>query len=587
MRIIKNLIFAALLAAFFSPAITAQIAVQGSEQGVSYTPPFATLAPPNTPATNFASPGFNTFILSVTPTVSVRVYITNQTANPCLSTFFVAMAVASDRQTVSFNNSINNWQSVPLQSPTGTLVSSVPLDIPASGTVFVSSTAISGPTVAIQVVNQSGGCATTNLEVTVVLTQIAVTSPLVSVSAGGFGSGLTANVQGIVPTGTNGAPVLPVIGGAIQPAINSQFLSFGVDNFGTSSAPFTSGGGAGSLTLTSPTPSKSGEYGLAFIANSAIGVVNTTPIAPWTCIESGCINSSLPSPAQLNLQNNNANNLSTTFSSPLTTGVFATGFLIFNKPPTVRQHTTGNFVVSSVFGSNTLAGSTLYLAVTCSTIPCTIAPTDGQGLSWKNVANLSFAGSGSQGLTIWIAGPSTAAAETVTFNVVSGTINGSTSGELTGTTPANPNQPSSPLLSDTNKVLVTGGNIAGVTDPCGTTVLKSSVPINVVTATTTQLVALTVGQSIYVCGATFTIAPSGTTADTATFEFGTGASCGTGTTALTGALGAGDLTTATGVAVVTFSDPQTTMTAPSGNALCLLSAGTTVNIQGILQFVKQ
>lgn len=125
-------------------------------------------------------------------------------------------------------------------------------------------------------------------------------------------------------------------------------------------------------------------------------------------------------------------------------------------------------------------------------------------------------------------------------------------------------------------------------DPCQSPLAtKSSVPINVTTATTTQLVALTVGQTIYVCGMTLTIAPSGTTADTATFEYGTGATCGTGTTALTGALGAGDLTTTTGLLPISFADPGATMTAPAGNALCIVSAGTTVNIQGIMQFVKQ
>jgi hypothetical protein len=127
-----------------------------------------------------------------------------------------------------------------------------------------------------------------------------------------------------------------------------------------------------------------------------------------------------------------------------------------------------------------------------------------------------------------------------------------------------------------------------VGDPCQSPGnAKSSVPINITTATTTQLVALSGTKTIYVCGASFTIAPSGTTADTILFEFGTGASCGTGTTALTGAFGAGDLTTTTGVTPITLADPGVSITAPAGNALCAVSAGTTVNIQGVLQFVQQ
>lgn len=124
-------------------------------------------------------------------------------------------------------------------------------------------------------------------------------------------------------------------------------------------------------------------------------------------------------------------------------------------------------------------------------------------------------------------------------------------------------------------------------DPCNPSYPKNSVPINITTATTTQLVPLLLGATVSVCGVSITIAPSGTAADAATFEYGTGASCGTGTTALTGAFGAGDLTTAAPPLFVTFADPGTTFKTPAGQALCLLSAGTTVNIQGVLTYVQQ
>lgn len=124
-------------------------------------------------------------------------------------------------------------------------------------------------------------------------------------------------------------------------------------------------------------------------------------------------------------------------------------------------------------------------------------------------------------------------------------------------------------------------------DPCNSTLLKSSVPINIVTATTTQLVPLLSGATISVCGVSMTIAPSATTADTATFEYGTGVNCATGTTVLTGAIGAGDVTTAAPPLFVSFADPASTMRTPAGQALCLVSAGTTVNIQGVLTYVQQ
>lgn len=131
-------------------------------------------------------------------------------------------------------------------------------------------------------------------------------------------------------------------------------------------------------------------------------------------------------------------------------------------------------------------------------------------------------------------------------------------------------------------------NVAGASDPCqDVSAIKSSVVVAQASATTTQLVALSAGKIVYVCGLSMTIAPSGTSADTATFEYGTGASCGTGTTALTGAFGAGDLTTAAPPLFVTLGAPGTAFSTAAGNALCIVSAGTTVSIQGVLSYVQQ
>jgi len=145
------------------------------------------------------------------------------------------------------------------------------------------------------------------------------------------------------------------------------------------------------------------------------------------------------------------------------------------------------------------------------------------------------------------------------------------------------------LSTDTSgRLNVNNSNVAGSTDPCmSSSVLKSSSVINVTSATTTALVAVSGTKSVYVCGLSITIAPSATSADTATIEYGSGTACATSPTALTGAFGAGDLTTAAPPLFVTLADPGTSMTAPSGNGICLLSAGTTVNIQGIVQWVQQ
>jgi hypothetical protein len=125
---------------------------------------------------------------------------------------------------------------------------------------------------------------------------------------------------------------------------------------------------------------------------------------------------------------------------------------------------------------------------------------------------------------------------------------------------------------------------AGNSDPCAATTQKSSIPINISAATTTQLVALSGSTTISVCSFVFGARSTGGTAvPSVTFEYGTGASCGTGTTALTGAFYSADPPTVTpspGYQGTLFK------TAP-GNALCALTAGTTITVQGVLVYVQQ
>ena len=133
------------------------------------------------------------------------------------------------------------------------------------------------------------------------------------------------------------------------------------------------------------------------------------------------------------------------------------------------------------------------------------------------------------------------------------------------------------------------GNVnIGTTDPCAApTVTKNSAAINVTSATTTSLVAISGSTTIYVCGFSMTIAPSATSADTAQFEYGTGGTCGSGTTALTGTYGNGDLTSTTSVVAVNQNGPGTIFKTPASNGLCLLTAGTAVSVQGVVSYVQQ
>lgn len=142
------------------------------------------------------------------------------------------------------------------------------------------------------------------------------------------------------------------------------------------------------------------------------------------------------------------------------------------------------------------------------------------------------------------------------------------------------------IKTDTSGGLLQG-NVIGTTDPClNSSILKSSKAVSISSATTTSIVAVSGSTAVYICGGALTIAPSATTADTATLEYGTGASC-TSPTVLTGAFGAGDVTSAAPPIVVHLNSFGTSMTVPASNGLCILSAGTAVSIQGFISYVQE
>ena len=134
-------------------------------------------------------------------------------------------------------------------------------------------------------------------------------------------------------------------------------------------------------------------------------------------------------------------------------------------------------------------------------------------------------------------------------------------------------------------VIVSGTAYA---DPCGSpSIAKSSAAISVTSATTTSLVAVSGSTTVYVCGFSISIAPSATSADTALFEYGTGAACSS-PTSLTGTFGNGDLTTAAPPAIVSYGGGGSTVFKSAASAgICIVTAGTTVNVQGVLTYVQQ
>ena len=103
-----------------------------------------------------------------------------------------------------------------------------------------------------------------------------------------------------------------------------------------------------------------------------------------------------------------------------------------------------------------------------------------------------------------------------------------------------------------------------------------SIPINLSTATTTQLVAAVSGKAIYVTA--WDVIAAGTT--NFTFEYGTGSNCVGGTTALTGPYG---LVAQFGAAKGSGLGPV--LVVPAGNALCAVNSAT-VQVSGSLAYTQ-
>ncbi len=149
---------------------------------------------------------------------------------------------------------------------------------------------------------------------------------------------------------------------------------------------------------------------------------------------------------------------------------------------------------------------------------------------------------------------------TVTANAGTGSFNNASVGTVGGAPPS----------SATYVGVRSGGNLQPII------ACDSSVAINTATAGTTQLVALTAGQTIYVCGWDFIA--NGTV--TVKFVSGTGTACGTGTADLTGPY---PLTAQAGLA--RGGGLGTIARAAVGTALCInLSAA--VQVSGMVSYTK-
>lgn len=131
----------------------------------------------------------------------------------------------------------------------------------------------------------------------------------------------------------------------------------------------------------------------------------------------------------------------------------------------------------------------------------------------------------------------------------------------------------------TGSAVPSGAQLTGVRSGANMVAMiqaSASAAISVSTATTTQLVALSSGQLIYVTS--FDVIAGGT--GNITFVYGTGTNCGTGTTSLTGAY---NLTAQAGIAKGSGIGPV--LVVPSGNALCVTTSAA-VQMSGSVSYTQ-
>lgn len=116
----------------------------------------------------------------------------------------------------------------------------------------------------------------------------------------------------------------------------------------------------------------------------------------------------------------------------------------------------------------------------------------------------------------------------------------------------------------------TGGSLTGIIQA------GVSVPINISSATTTQLVAAVSGKATYVTAWDVIAAGTGNIV----LEYGAGSNCGTGTTALTGAY---NLVAQLGIAKGSGLGPV--LVVPAGNALCAVTSAA-VQMSGSVSYTQ-
>lgn len=572
----RKFLLAALLAILAACPTRAQLASVGSEVPITYPGigKFAVLAT-NLPATTFNTPGgSNTFNMAIDLNVAARIYITNTTANACVGAFQVQIAATGSPGVTSFNNNTANWQTVPIVSiVTGSYaVNSGVFNIPASGTVSLTSAAISGLYASIQILNTTGGCATTSVTVTVLFTPVSINSPLLNVNGNAVPGLGTGNVQGISPAGSSANLILPVLESGAGPFVNGGFTTSGLDTTtGLAEVKGFTGTGQTVTTTKSPVPAQGvSEFSLAIYTglNGSCGSKVFNPA--WT------LQGAQGGPTTLNAATMFPAVGGTLFTYGITTpctwtnntqigttlNFNATGILTFNAGVAC--------CAPAISAPNNPAGATVVIIVPCpSATACSVTSiSDTLGMNWAQIESFSdttISGAIS-GIVVWAnTSANPGGADTVTVTATgSPTVVGYAT--LSGVTATNLVQPQIPLEVD-----ALGGSVMRM-DAAAPNQWLCDVTLTTV-ATTQCLAAPSTINGIpvraYVTDIQIYTSVAGT-ATTVSLRTGTGVNCASSALALTQMQYAN-----TTVGMTTAIGFRTPFVAPLQTAVCAVQTGTT------------
>lgn len=560
----------ALVGLLFASAVYGQGVNTGNETVVSYSGTNAQLVAPNTPITNFnTGTGTTTFILPVAnPAVSLRVYITNNTANAC-SGFTIQMFSATDSVTNTFNGALTNWQTVLLQNPAGGLSAILTLNIPASGAVYVTSSAIQAPKVAIQLVNAANCTNTTLVEVTAVVASVTLSVPLISTNGPNPSSSVGNGVQGVQPEGFNGNTINPVmVGGASLPT-NGGFLLGGLDGLTTGFVEQVVTTQTMNLGFTPAASQGSNELALG-LATTTGCVGGESQNLPWVTpgVGGGAgtqIFSYSPAVTGTPLIVTCAGSLGFPANWLSTIMTFKTG--------TMRQNRAGG-AGGIGFISPTLAGSLLGIFMNCATpsgtgLPCTATVSDTLGLTWQQLAAVVAPNTaGNSGLVTFLStSASPGGNDTITLTMTGGTtLNQAQIFEISNPTPSSLNLPTTVFETDTT------GRIVTAPDAQQPNLWVCTITLSTNTTTLCQTSATTINgiaARSYVSDYQINTTTAGT-ATTIQLITGTGTNCGTGTANLS-AIAFPNTT----VAITSAGPFRSALFTPLQSEVCVKQAGTT------------